>query len=198
MQKSVARDFGDYLGGAVEHWQGVYARVVDDLKEHLEPPQRGWRWPNDWFAYSNDSYYDYYGHHRNQWRQFDAVIAQLQQRTQMIVNEYGHDVDSQQGIQQWRQLMMPFVTDLECFSCGSMYQKRVTIFSHDPGVPECECNPCIETVAANHEQMLAHYLNTLSPRSREIEEQMAQPRHRRFKRRHRIPELWEPRHRQRI
>jgi hypothetical protein len=163
---------GDCLGDAstsltarvdtIEHWRCVYGQVVNDLRELLGPPPgRGWLWPSDWSASSDDSYYDYYGYHRNQRRQCDAVITQLQQRTQLVVNEYRHDVPSllsiQQGIRLWRHLMLPFLIALKCCSCGSLYQTRVTVFDHwvDPDAFECECNRCKVKAAAHHEQMLA-------------------------------------------
>jgi hypothetical protein len=191
---------GDYLGGTAAYWQTAYGRVVEELKQlHLDPLRyRSWVWPDDWFAYSNDSYYTYFGHHRNSWRQFDAVIAQLQERTQIIVNKYCHDLDTAQGIRQWRQLMRPFVIDLQCFSCGSMYPERITIFSQDTAVPERECHPCIEVTATCHDQMFADYLDTLSPRSRWIEKGTEQGRRYRLRKRHRIPDLCESRRRRRI
>jgi hypothetical protein len=190
---------GDCLGGTVAHWQTVYGRVVVQLKRlHLESAQIAAAWPDNWLAYFTDSYYEYFGRHGNFWRQFDAVIVQLRERIQTIIKEDGHDLDTAQGIEQWRKLMMPFVVDLQCFSCGSMYQKRVTIFSHDPEAPERECSPCIETNDADHDQMLADYLDTLSPRSQEIEGGSEQGRRHRLKRRRRIPELCESRCRQRI
>jgi len=180
----------------LKHWQAVYDRVLDELVQlQLDPPPHyEWMWPHDWLACSNDSYYERYGHHRNHWRQFDAVVIELQKKTQLIANEHGHDLDTPHGIRQWRRLLMPFVTNLQCFSCGTTYQKRVTIFSHDRGASKCECDPCIERVAAYHDQMYNDYLTTLSPRSREIEE----GRQHRLKKRNRIPEQCEPRRRQRI
>ena len=189
-------------GGTVEHWRSVYAQVVNELTKNLESPRRGWLWPNDWFAHSNDSYYDCYGQHRNAWCQFDAVIAQLQRRTRIVVHEYCDDrcdlLNTAQGIQQWRQLMKPFVTDLQCILCGNLYQMRVTVFSHDPGAPEYECDQCIETVAAYHHQMYDDYFDTLCPRSRMIEEATEQGRQRRLQKRRRIPGLSQSRRRQRI
>jgi hypothetical protein len=187
---------GDCLGGKVAHWQTVYGRVVVQLKRlHLESTQTASVWPDDWLAYSTDSYHEHFGRHGNSWRQFDAVIAQLRERTQTIIKEDCHDLDTAQGIEQWRKLMMPFVVDLLCFLCGSMYQKRVTIFSHDPGAPECECDPCIDTVETYHAQMYTDYMATLSPRSREMEEEGQRYR---LKKRRRIPELCESRRRQRV
>jgi hypothetical protein len=186
---------GDYLSGArigsAEHWRAVYARVVVGLTDQF----KSWTWPSD-------SYYGHHGHYRNPWRQFDAVMIQLQQRTQMIVNKDDQYLDTQQGIRQWRHLMMPVVVDLDCSCCGRTYQKRVDVFSDDQTAAESresECNLCIETTAANHEQMLADYLNTLSPRSREIEERRAQPPPAPSLKRHRrTSDQWEPRKHQRI
>ena len=186
---------GDYLGGArvgtAEHWRGVYSRVVLGLRDQFKSST----WPSD-------SYYGHHGHYRNPWRQFDAVITQLQQRTQVIVNKDSYYLDSQQGIRQWRHLMMPIVVDLDCSCCGRTYQKRVAVFCDDQTLAETresECNLCIETTAANHAQMLADYLNTLSPKSRKIEDRMSQPRSQRpLKRHRRTSKQWEPRHRQRI
>jgi hypothetical protein len=198
---------GDYLRGTVAHWQTVYGQVVSELTRlHLESAQnrsmcrtdRCAMWPDSWLASSNDSYHEQFGHHRNSWRQFDAVIVQLQRRTQIIVEESCHDLDTADGIRQWRESMMPFLIDLQCFSCGSMYQQRVTIFSHDPGAPECECDPCVDIVATFHTQMYTDYMATLSPRSREMEEGTEQGRRYRLKKRRRIPELCESRRRQRI
>ena len=160
---------GDYLGGTIEHWRCVYRRCVDDLRGHLKPPPREGLWPSDWFACSEDSYYECYGHHRNPWRQFDAVIVQLQRRAQIIVEDYGLDMlDMQQGIGTWRQLMKLIVIDLDCFSCGSSYQKRDAIIGSDRNPAECECPLCIEMMATHHKQMLADYLHSISPSPREI------------------------------
>ena len=192
----------DYLGrtrcanlsvriGSVEHWRGVYSRVVLGLRDQF----KSWTWPGD-------SYYGHHGHYRNPWRQFDAVMIQLQQRTKMIVDNDDQYLDTQQGIRQWRHLMMPVVVDLGCSSCGRTYQKRVAVVCDgqtEGESRESECNLCIATTAANHEQMLADYLNTLSPRSRDIEERRAQPPPARSLKRHsRTSEQWEPRKYQRI
>jgi hypothetical protein len=177
---------GDSRGGTVAHWPTVYDRVVVQLQRlHLESAQTASAWPDDWLAYVNDSYHEHFGRHGNSWRQFDAVIVQLQQRTQTIVEEYGHDLDTAQGIEQWRKLMVPFLVELQCFSCGSMYQRSVTIFSHDAGAPEWECDPCIDTVATYQAQMYSDYMATLSPRSCETEEQGQRYR---LKKRRRIPD----------
>jgi hypothetical protein len=169
---------GDYRGfervGTAEHWRGVYAGVVVGLRGQF----KSWTWPSD-------SYYDNHGHHRNPWRQFDAVMIQLQQRTQKIVNKDDQYLDSEQGIRQWRHLMMPVVVDLDCSSCGCSYQERVAVFSDAAENRVSECNLCIKSAAANHEQMLADYLDTLSPRSLEIEGRRAQPPPPRPHKRHR-------------
>jgi hypothetical protein len=150
---------GDYIGGTVEYWRGVYARPLHDLTGQRRES-------------SNHSYFDELVRHHNHWNQYDAVIIQFQQRTQLIVHKHSSDMlNSEQGIRQWRQLMMPLVVFFDCVWCGSKYQKRVAL-SDDPTYTESECNQCLDMMAVNHEQMLNDYLDTLSPRSREIDESL--------------------------
>ena len=155
------------------------------------------------FARSNDTYYNRHGHHRNLWSRFDAVVVQLQRVARMMVDECNDEaelLDTQQGIRQWRLRMIPSVASLECFSCGSLYQRRVAVDDQQADDVDSNCSLCTQTITANQELMLADYLGTLSPTASKVEVQNGRrtgqrsPRKRRF---HNI-ELWEPLRRQKM
>ena len=170
----------DYLGGTSTHWQQAYNSAIRELEQlHHNLPRHGIVWPNNWFSASDGNY----GHHRNHWRHFDAVVAELHESTQAIIHEHGCDINTVQGIREWRTLMMPSIAETECFSCGQMCLRRVTILTRDADVVEYECGRCMERVAANHDQMFADYLATLSPSSRDVVE-----REQRLRKRRRISE----------
>ena len=156
------------------------------------------------FARSNDTYYNRHGHHRNLWLRFDAVVVQLQRAAHMMVDECDHEaaelLDTQQGIRQWRQRMMPSGTILECFSHGILYRRRVAVDDQRSDDVDSNCSLCAQTIAANQELMLADYLETLSPTAPKVEiksdrrTEQRSPRKRRF---HNM-ELWEPWRRQKV
>lgn len=81
----------DFLGGTNDHWRSIYRTVMTSLMDFstnfmdmdftevdaINDEYAIYSFRSLFFDYSNDQYYEYYGHYRNHWKQYDAVMDEL-------------------------------------------------------------------------------------------------------------------------